>query len=430
MAAMPAAAARRSNPWMVLFVFLLIYIFNYADRYLISGLVDPIKAEFGVGDQFMGLLMGPAFAILYTTAGIPIARLADRSSRIAIICAGCLIWSLFTGLSGLANSPWTLALARVGVGIGEAAFVAPAYSILSDYFRPERRSLAFAILGLAVYFGQITGYAVGPAIAEVHSWRMAFIAMAVPGVLLSGVAWLLVREPQRSHVAATTASQIPLAPLVRKLASVRTFVLMMIGMGLGTLSGIGFGFWGPTLFSRLYDLPLASASSTFGLYFGGAGLAGMLLFGVVADRAAKRSLEWPLRMAAAAMFAASASILLVTWSDQIAMAKLFAIPAGLLGGGWSIGIMASLQYLLPDRFRATGTALFIMVTTFLGFVIGPWIAGALSQMFGDDAFSLRLALSIVIPTGLVGALLVWLAVRHLEADRERLAGTAADPAVP
>ncbi|WP_146130827.1 spinster family MFS transporter [Sphingopyxis lindanitolerans] len=427
MAAIPATPTRRSNPWTVLFVFLLIYIFNYADRYLISGLVDPIKAEFGVGDQFMGLLMGPAFAVLYTTAGIPIARFADRSSRIAIICAGCLIWSLFTGLSGLATSPWMLALARVGVGIGEAAFVAPAYSILSDYFRPERRSFAFAILGLAVYFGQITGYTAGPAIAEVHSWRMAFIAMAVPGVILSAAAWFLVREPERRH-AATTAAQMALAPLVHKLARARAFTLMMIGMGLGTLSGVGFGFWGPTLFSRLYDLPLASASSTFGLYFGGAGLSGMLLFGVVADRAAKRGLEWPLRMAAGALFAASVSILLVTWSDHIAMAKLFAIPAGLLGGGWSIGIMASLQYLLPDRFRATGTALFIMVTTFLGFVLGPWLTGALSQMFGDDALSLRFALSIIIPTGLIGAASMGLAVRHLEADRERLAGIAADPA--
>ena len=94
---------------------------------------------------------------------------------------------------------------------------------------------------------------------------------------------------------------------------------------------------------------------------------------------------------------------------------------GLLGGGWSIGIMASLQYLLPDRFRATGTALFIMVTTFLGFVLGPWLAGALSQALGDNALSLRFALSVVIPAGLIGAVLMGLAVRHLEADRRQLA---------
>lgn len=413
---------RRSNPWTVLLVFLLIYIFNYADRYLISGLVDPIKAEFGVGDQFMGLLMGPAFAVLYTTIGIPVARLADRSSRIAIICAGCLVWSLFTGLSGLATGPWTLALARVGVGVGEAAFIAPAYSILADYFRPERRGLAFAILGLAVYFGQITGYAVGPRIAEAHNWRMAFFVMAVPGIFLSAVAWFAVREPARQQVTAKT--QVPLLPLTRRLARTTAFTLMMLGMGLGTLSGVSFGFWGPTLFTRLYGLPLSEASSTFGLYFGIAGLCGTLLFGAFADRAARGGLHRPLLMAAGALFAASVCIMLVTWSDDIFYAKLFAIPSGLLGGGWAIGVMASLQYLLPDRFRATGTALFIMITTFLGFVVGPWLTGALSQYFGDADLSLRWALTIVIPTGVVGALLAWIAAPHLEADRQRLAEPA------
>lgn len=424
---MPATEAmadsRRSNPWTVLFVFLLIYIFNYADRYLISGLVDPIKAEFGVGDQFMGLLMGPAFAILYTTIGIPIARFADRSSRIAIICAGCLVWSIFTGLSGLATGPWTLALARVGVGVGEAAFIAPAYSILADYFRPEKRSLAFAILGLAVYFGQITGYAVGPRIAEWHSWRMAFFIMAAPGILLSVIAWFVVREPARQQNTAA-AEQLPLLPLTRKLGRTTAFSLMMLGMGLGTLSGVSFGFWGPTLFNRLYELPLSEASSTFGLYFGIAGLSGTLLFGAVADRAARGGLHRPLLMAAGALLAASICIMLVTWSDDIAHAKLFAIPAGLLGGGWAIGVMASLQYLLPDRFRATGTALFIMVTTFLGFVVGPWLTGALSESFGDGDMSLRWALTIVIPTGIIGAVLAWFAASHLEADRTKLAEIA------
>lgn len=425
MAASPTAA-RQSNPWIVLIVFLFIYIFNYADRYLIAGLVEPIKAEFGVGDQFMGLLMGPAFAILYTTVAIPIARLADRSSRIKIICAGCIIWSIFTGLSGLATGPWTLALARVGVGVGEAAFAAPAYSILSQYFRPERRSIAFAILGLAVYFGQITGYAAGPMIAEAHNWRMAFYLMSIPGILLGAVALLVVREPFREQMV-TVATQIPLLQLARRLSRTATFTLMVLGMGLGTLSGVSFGFWGPTLFHRLLDVPLAEASTTFGLYFGLAGLSGTVLFGVVADRASKRGLERPLQLAAAALFAATVSIMAVTWSDSLFWAKMLAIPSGLLGGGWAIGIMASLQYLLPDRFRATGTALFIMVTTFLGFVVGPWLTGALSQYFGDGDLSLRWALTIVIPTGLIGAVLAALAARHLESDRTRLSGPDLPP---
>lgn len=413
---------KRSNAWVVLSVFLLIYIFNYADRYLIAGLVDPIKAEFGVGDQFMGLLMGPAFAILYTTIAIPIARLADRSSRIAIICVGCLVWSAFTGLSGMATGPWTLALARLGVGVGEAAFIAPAYSILADYFKPERRGMAFAILGLAVYFGQITGYAAGPAIALAYNWRVAFYIMAVPGIILSGFAFLLVKEPVRQHIV-TTANQVALLPLIRLLTKARAFVLMMFSMGLGTLSGVGFGFWGPTLFHRVYDVPLAEASTAFGLYFGIAGLCGTILFGFVADRIARRGMHLPLVLSAAAMFAASVFILIATWSDSFFAAKMLAIPAGLLGGGWSIGVMASLQYLLPDRFRATGTALFIMITTFLGFVIGPWATGALSELFGDNAMSLRWSLTIIIPTGMAGALLGWFGARSLEENRQTLAHT-------
>lgn len=128
-------------------------------------------------------------------------------------------------------------------------------------------------------------------------------------------------------------------------------------------------------------------------------------------------------LSAAAMFAASVFILAATWSDSFLLAKLLAIPSGLLGGGWSIGIMASLQYLLPDRFRATSTALFVMITTLLGFVAGPWATGALSEFFGDGAMSLRWALTIIIPTGMVGAVLALLGARHLEANREELART-------
>ncbi|MEW4467410.1 MFS transporter [Parasphingorhabdus sp. JC815] len=418
-AASPAMQSK-SNQWIALVVLLLIYIFNYADRYLISGLVDPIKAEFNVGDQFMGLLMGPAFAILYTTIAIPLARLADRSSRITIICAGCLVWSLFTALSGAANGPWTLALARLGVGVGEAAFVAPAYSLLSDYFAPHQRGVAFAILGLAVYFGQITGYAAGPAIAEAYDWRMAFYVMGTVGVVLSSVAWLVVREPARLQIT-TKANQVALLPLIRLLVKTRSYVFMMLAMGLAALSGVSFGFWGPTLFHRIHAVPLTEASTTFGLYFGLAGLSGMLLFGAVSDRLARGGMQRPLLLSGMAMLAASACILASTWGESLFIAKMLAIPSGLLGGGWSIGIMQSLQYLVPDRFRATSTALFVMVTTFLGFVVGPWATGALSEWFGDDAMSLRWALTIVIPSGILGGLLALLGARYLESDKTVLA---------
>ncbi len=413
-----AIAPRLSNRWLVLFLLLLIYIFNYADRFLISGLVGPIKAEFGLGDGFMGLLMGPAFVVLYVLAGIPIARLADRKSRVAIICAGCVIWSLFTGLTGFATGPVSLALCRVGVGVGEAAFIAPAYSLLSDYFKPERRGLAFAILGLATYFGQIAGYAGGPAIAHAYGWRTAFFAMAVPGIVLGAITWLIVHEPPRVNAAKV---QEAFAPIIRRLVRMKSYLALMMAMGLGTLSGISFGFWGPTLFVRNFGISETVASTTFAAYFGLAGLTGMLAFGAISDRLARKGPEGPATLAALSLFAASGFILMVTWADSFDHAKLLAIPSGLLGGGWSVGVMAGLQYLLPDRYRATATASFIAVTTLIGLLVGPWLAGAISEAFGDAADSLRMGLSFTIPTGFVAAIFLYYAGRSLASEREKLA---------
>lgn len=404
--------------WLVLFLLLLIFIFNYADRFLISGLVGTIKAEFGLGDSFMGLLMGPAFVVLYVLAGIPIARLADRRSRGVIIAVGCLVWSLFTGMTGLAVGPLSLAFCRVGVGIGEAALLAPAYSLLSDYFPPEKRGVAFSILGLGTYFGQIGGYAVGPAIANSFGWQTAFFAMGLPGIVLGIIALFALREPYNR-----TRGVIPesLAAIVRRMAGIKSYLTLMIGMGLGTLSGVSFGFWGPTLFVRNHGVSEAAASNAFAAYFGLSGLTGMLIFGAISDRLAVRSPAGPPKLAAASLFAATLCILFVTWSDDFAKSKLLAIPSGLLGGGWSVGVMASLQFLLPDRYRATATASFVAVTTLIGLLAGPWLAGTVSELFGDAEYSLRLGLSVTIPAGFVAAVFLWSSARNLAGERNKLA---------
>lgn len=410
---------RLTNPWLALAALLAVAIFNFTDRYLISGLVGPIKAAFGVDDSYMGLLMGPAFVVLYVVAGVPIARLADQASRVRIIAAGCVLWSACTYASAHATGPVSLALARVGVGIGEAAFAAPAYSLIADYFRPERRGIAFAILGLATYFGQIGGQAVGPAIARASDWRTAFELIGGAGLLMGLLLPLIVREPPRGTTKAS--AQVGFGEILARLRGAQSYILMMFAFGFGSLSGVAFGQWGPELFARSYGVPSVEAKSAFALYFAIAGITGMLLFGVIMDRIIRRGPEWPVRMAAAALFAATACILAVTWVPSFTAAKLLAIPSGLLGGGWSIGFLATLQYILPDRFRATATATFIMVTTLLGFLVGPWLAGSISSALGDDARSLQIGLSVAIPFGFIAAILAWLAARRVEADRERLA---------
>lgn len=408
-----------SNPWVVLATLLLIYIVNYADRYLITGLIGPIKAEFGIGDAMVGMLMGPAFVLLYVILGVPFARLADRTSRVQIIAAGCIVWSAATIATGLASGPVGLTLARIAVGVGEAAFVAPAYSLLSDYFRPERRGLAFAILGLAAYVGQIGGQAGGPAIAAQHDWRMAFHSMGAAGVVLGVAALLLIREP-RGREAAHAFEPVPFGQLVRCLLRSPAYYFMMLAFGFGVLSGISFGFWGPELFTRAFALDPVAVKTTFALNFGLSGLVGMLLFGALSDRMARRSMVWPSRLSAMALGAATCAILAATWAGSFNMARFAAIPAGLLGGGWSVGFMATLQYMLPPRIRAASTALFLAVTTLLGFFVGPWATGALSQMMGHDATALRMALTLIIPFGFLSALLGWAAGVRVEQDRMML----------
>lgn len=416
-----APQQRLSNPWVVLFTLLLVSIFNFADRYLVTGLIGDIKAEFNVDDGFMGLLIGPAFVVLYVVAGVPIARWADRSSRVKIIAGGCVLWSACTLATGFATGPVSLALARVGVGIGEAAFAAPAYSLLADYFKPERRGMAFAILGLATYFGQIAGQAGGPALGQAFGWHAAFWIMGAPGILLGLLVVLLIREPARHVDAFGRTGQVALMTIVHRLRRTPAYVLMMLAMGMGTLSGVAFGFWGPELFARVYAMDPVQAKSAFAISFGLSGLAGILSFGALSDRLSRRDIVWPLRLSSMALGCATAMILCATWSDSFHLALLFAVPSGLLGGGWSVGFMAMLQYLLPIPFRASATALFLAATTLMGFLVGPWLAGEISSHVGNDGDALRIGLTAVIPVGFVGAMLAWLASTRIERDRAALA---------
>ncbi|MBU6252000.1 MAG: MFS transporter [Alphaproteobacteria bacterium] len=413
--------SRLTNKWLVLVLLLGIALINYGDRYLLAGLVEPIKADFGVSDGFMGLLMGPAFALLYSLLSIPLARLADKRSRIAILCAGCLVWSGFTILSGLAPSAAWLAVARIGVGVGEAAFQAPAYSLLAAYFAPEQRGRAFAVMTLAVYFGQYLGYRAGPEIAHAASWHAAFYVMGLAGVALAAIAFALIREPQRSDP--TPAQPDLLWPLFKTLWRARSFRGLSLGMAFATLSGLSFGMWGPALFARAYALPITEANAAFGLAFGLPGLIGTLVFGVVVDRLVRtRGPQWLLMLAAAAACSATLLLLLVIWAPDVATARMIAIPSGLLGGGWSVGIMAALQYLMPDRVRATGTALALLIINLIGYVTGPLLAGQISDLVaGDPAHALRMGLTIIVPTGFLGAALMLGGARTLMQDRDQLA---------
>jgi len=409
-----------TNRWVVLSLLVLVAILNYADRYLIPGLAQPIKTHFAVSDTVMGLLMGPAFALLYSAFTLPIARLADRRSRIAIIAGGCAVWSFFTLLSGLAETPSMLAIARIGVGIGEAAYQAPAAALIAAYFPAAERGRAFALLGTAIYLGQMAGLAGGPAMAATGTWQTAFHALGVAGIVVALAAWLIIREPARDR-AFHAAPALPLGSTMRLLIATPTVRLLATVMALGSLSGVTFGMWGPALFERAYGLSTQEAGATFALGFGLPGLFGVLGFGFLADKLGKGDATVQLRLTALALAGATTAILLVTWSESLTLARLLAVPSGLLGGGWSVGVLAGLQHLLPNAHRATGTALVMLIASLFANVLGPVVAGQLSDWIaGSGPHGLRVGLSVAIPTGFIG---VWAALRTvhtLERDREAL----------
>ena len=196
---------------------------------------------------------------------------------------------------------------------------------------------------------------------------------------------------------------------------------MMIGMGLGVMSGIAFGFWGPALFSRVYEMSLIDAGTAFGTAFTVPGIIGALGFGALADWLSKKGYARSLMLSSIALALATLAVMGAIWAADIEGALLWAIPAGLLGGGWAVGIYAGLQYILPDHMRATGTALAMLVINMLGYVVGPWAVGAFSDLIAIDGTALRESLSIIVPVGFVGAILIWLGAKSLEQDRQDLA---------
>lgn len=421
--ASPEPARPLTNRWLVLALLVMIAVLSYADRFLMSGLAQPIKQTFGIGDAMMGLLMGPAFALLYTVFTIPAARLADTRSRVLIITAGCAMWSGFTALSGFATNEWILALARVGVGIGEAAYQAPAAALIAAYFPIEQRGRALSLLGTAIYFGQIAGFAGGPAIAEQWGWRAAFYALGSTGLIVAAVAALVITEPACSGGNSPAAPEVPLAEALRRIVATPSIRMIALLMAFGMLSGMTFGLWGPTLFERAYGLSTKEAGATFAFAFGLPGLFGMLMFGVLADRLTQRNRAAALGLGAASLAATTTLILCIVWTDSLSVARALAVPAGLLGGGWSVGVFATLQYLLPASQRATGTGVVLLVSGFVGSVIGPVVAGQMSDWVADaqaGAWGLRIGLSAAMPLAYLGAWWGWRAMRTVERDRAAL----------
>jgi predicted MFS family arabinose efflux permease len=354
----------------------LIYVLNFVDRQLVGILGQPMKAELGLSDRQLGLLSGVAFALFYTTLGLPVARIAERRSRVGVVAVSLGLWSAMTALCGMARSVPQLVLARLGVGLGEAGYAPTAQSLIADLVPPERRATALSLFSLGIPAGMLIGAVAGGWLAQSLGWRMAFVWLGVPGIALAFVLALVLREPPR---AAPPAKSPSLFEVARTLWRAPGFAQMAAGASIASFAGYGLTSFAVPLLMRRYDLPIGGAASDFGLVAGVAIGLGIGSGGWLTDRS--RSAGRGGGVAAAGALVAGLLFPLVLGAGD---AHLLAIGAvvPLAAAHLYFGPTYSLTVNSVDaRSRATAIAILLMAMNAIGLGLGPLAVGALSDAF-------------------------------------------------
>jgi len=408
-----AAPAQPRGGVFVLIMLILVYILNFLDRQIISILAVPIKTEFHLSDAQMGWLGGLAFGSLYSILAIPAAWIADRFSRRWIMTAALVCWSGFTAFCGMAGSFGQLFIARMGVGIGEAGGVAPAYSLISDYFPPKSRARALAVYSLGIPIGAAAGTYIG---SLFNNWRNAFLIVGALGVLIAPLFLFIVREPKRT----TTATEK--APGIFATAGIAfakpTFWLLSVAAGCSSLVGYGLLFWLPSFLVRTFGFDLPHVGRFIGLITLIGGVIGITLGGVLADALGqKRKAAYPMIPALAFIISAPmyAMGVLVKSPDEVFW--LFIIPQA-LGLMWLGPVITAVQHLGPARSRSQMSALFLLINNLIGLGAGPYFFGKMSDLlrpvYGAD--SIKYAFIAGLGFYLLAALLFLIAAFRIRKD--------------
>lgn len=407
----------------VLLLLVLVYISNYTDRVLLTVLLPSIKAEFHLSDTQLGLMSGTAFALFYATLGIPIARFADRGNRKFVIVASVAVWSVMTAICGTAQSFVQLALARVGVGIGEAGSNPPSHAIISDLFSLKRRATAMGIYSQGVSIGLVVGIYGGAHIMAAYGWRAAFLSLGLPGLLISLLAQATLREPHRgaSEGHAAVGDAPPLAQVLRFMASQRALVHTTIGATLATLVGYSGVLWWPTFIVRSHGLSMADMSLFLALIFGAASGLGIFIGGLVSDWSSRHDVAWMPRVVTwAILLGLPFGIAIYLVNNSTIVFLLIGIPA-FAGGFYLSPSIAITQSLVSVRMRTVASALLLFVINLVGMGLGSLMVGMLSDafepQFGKDA--LRYALLVMMSFNLWAAFHYWRAGRFMAGDLAR-----------
>jgi len=424
--------------WYVVVLLTIAYVFSFLDRQILSLLVEPIRADLGISDTQMGLLQGLAFGIFYTLLGIPIGRLADRHSRRGIIAAGTTIWCLMTAACGLAKSFPQLFLARIGIGVGEAALNPSAFSLISDYFPREKRArpMSFYNMGVSlgagiamVLGGQIIAWAykqpplVLPVVGELFPWQNVFLVVGLPGLLVAAM-MVTVKEPSRKdrislQGGGTPDEQIPLKTVAGFLWQRRaTYGTLFLGMSVVTIIGYGYFSWIPTMFMRTWGWEISQIATAYGFILLIFGPLGVNFGGWLADRWYRKGRRGAYMEVSliGALFLVPGSIL-VPLMPTPELAVMMLAPATIGGAMPTATAGAALMQIVPNQMRGQTTAIYYFVISVLGLTLGPLlIAMVTDSVFGDEA---ALRYSIALVSGIAGSIaliFLMLNLRHFRAS--------------
>ena len=409
MAGFPKVQARTTSPNIALGMLLLVYIFNFVDRQILAILAGPIQADLGLSDTQMGLLGGVAFALLYSTLAVPLAWVADKTSRSWVITISLAVWSGFTALTGLAQGFWSIFLTRLGVGIGEAGGVAPSYAVIADHFPSDRRARALAIYSLGIPLGSATGVIAGGYIAATVDWRLAFFVVGLSGLLIAPFFKYFVRDKVKAPApAGQPVAGYSFMGTVRLLAGKRAFWFLAFGAASSSMLGYGIAFWLPSLLQRSFGLSLIDTSLFFGAILLVGGVAGVLGGGMIGDWLGKTNKAAYGLVPAAAFLLAVPLFAAGIMSGSATLAfVLFLIPQA-LAYFWLGPVLSAVQHLVPADARATASALFLLINNLIGIGGGIFFLGALSDfltpIYGEDGlrYSMLYSLSFyVIAAGLM-----------------------------
>jgi len=384
----------------------LVYGFNFVDRQIVGILAPYIQADLGISNTQLGLLIGLAFATFYTLVAIPIAWLADRYSRVNILAISLAMWSGFTALTGLANNFMQIALARAGVGIGEAGGSPPSHSIISDLYAKHERAGALCVYSMGIPFGIMAAYLITAALmgqaTENVDWRRIFIILGLLGIGLAVILKMVLPEPERGAMEQADTAAIQKAPFLDSLATlltIPTWWFMCIGIAMGSFVSYALSAF-QTKYIIAFDpsVDFRQVVILLGVIHGIGYAGGTFIGAKVADIWGKKTLRaYGLLPALAILFAAPFAIGSY-WAPSVTIHLVCGTVMLFFLGAYLGPSFAIAQTLAPINMRAMSTALFFFILNMIALGGGPTVAGYLIDVYKEshnDLESIRLALTTV-----------------------------------